>query len=170
MSLVSRKYEKGRLVTRFCGVRVWRSAKDPDLSEQSQLLRRELLMMADVANIPPARGFARDQSFLAYAVVLPFPILRIEPSSSIAFSVSSTIDMLMSGHLRRMSFLVTLPSVDENTARILSALPILALITPSTLDSSSRYAFKTMPSMYATNGFASFAFSCHRSELVRNAS
>ena len=38
MSLISRKYEKGRLVTRFCGVRVCRSADEPGLSLQAQLL------------------------------------------------------------------------------------------------------------------------------------
>ena len=34
MKLFEQKVEKGRLVTRLCGVRVWRSAREPDLSEQ----------------------------------------------------------------------------------------------------------------------------------------
>ena len=75
MSLVSRKYEKGRLVTRFCGVRVWRSADEPALSLQAQLLRRELLTAADVGNMPPARGYARDVQLAG--VVLLKEVLRV---------------------------------------------------------------------------------------------
>ena len=75
MKLFEQKVEKGRLVTRLCGVRVWRSAREPDLSEQAQLLRRELLMMADVAKIPPARGFARDVQLVGVALLKE--ILRV---------------------------------------------------------------------------------------------
>ena len=75
MSLISRKYEKGRLVTRFCGVRVCRSADEPGLSLQAQLLRRELLTMADVGNMPPARGYARDVQLAG--VVLLKEVLRV---------------------------------------------------------------------------------------------
>ena len=75
MSLLTRKYEKGRLVTRFCGVRVWRAADEPGLSLQSQLLRRELLMAADVSNMPPAHGYARDVQLAG--VVLLKEVLRV---------------------------------------------------------------------------------------------
>ena len=75
MSLFSRKYEKGRLVTRLCGVRVWRSAEEPALSLQAQLLRRELLTAADVGNMPPARGYARDVQLAG--VVLLKEVLRV---------------------------------------------------------------------------------------------
>lgn len=53
------KYEKGKYVTRLLGLRVWKSP-EPALSVQASLLRRELLTMADVGNMPPARGMARD--------------------------------------------------------------------------------------------------------------
>ena len=56
MSILEQKYEKGRLVTRLCGLRVWRSATEPALSVQAQLLRRELLTAADVANMPPLQA------------------------------------------------------------------------------------------------------------------
>ncbi len=75
MSLVSQTYEKGRLVTRLCGLRVWRSGDEPALSVQAQLLRRELLTAADVGNMPPARGYARDVQLAG--VVLLKEVLRV---------------------------------------------------------------------------------------------
>ena len=69
MSLISRKREKGRLVTRFCGIRVWRSAEEPGLSVQSAMLRRELLTAADIGEMPPARGFARDVQLAGVALL-----------------------------------------------------------------------------------------------------
>ena len=75
MKLFEQKVEKGRLVTRLCGVRVWRSAKEPALSIQAQLLRRELLTAADVGNMPPARGYARDVQLAG--VVLLKEVVRV---------------------------------------------------------------------------------------------
>lgn len=75
MSLLERRYEKGQLVTRLCGLRVWRSAKEPGLSLQSQLLRRELLTAADIGNMPPARGYSRDVQLAG--VVLLKEVLRV---------------------------------------------------------------------------------------------
>ena len=75
MSLFVRRYEKGRLVTRFCGMRVWRAAEEPGLSLQAQLLRRELLATTDVGNAPPARGYARDVQLAG--VVLLKEVLRV---------------------------------------------------------------------------------------------
>ena len=75
MSLFEQRYEKGRVVTRLCGVRVWRSATEPPLSMQAALLRRELLTAADVGNMPPARGYARDVQLTG--VVLLKEVLRV---------------------------------------------------------------------------------------------
>ena len=75
MSLFVRRYEKGRLVTRFCGMRVWRAVEEPGLSLQAQLLRRELLATTDVGNAPPARGYARDVQLAG--VVLLKEVLRV---------------------------------------------------------------------------------------------
>lgn len=58
MRALTTKREKGRLVTRLFGVKVWKSG-EPALSTQSSLLRRELLSMADISEMPPARGMAR---------------------------------------------------------------------------------------------------------------
>ncbi len=75
MSLIEQRCEKGRVVTRFCGVRVWRSATEPPLSMQAAMLRRELLTAADVGNMPPARGYARDVQLAG--VVLLKEVLRV---------------------------------------------------------------------------------------------
>ncbi len=74
MRLLETKLEKGRLVTRFCGVCVRRRA-EPGLDVQSQLLRRELLMVADIGNMPPARGMARDVQLAG--LVLLKEVLRV---------------------------------------------------------------------------------------------
>ena len=75
MSLIEQRCEKGRVVTRFCGVRVWRSATEPPLSMQAAMLRRELLTAADVGDMPPARGYARDVQLAG--VVLLKEVLRV---------------------------------------------------------------------------------------------
>ena len=59
MRFLETKFERGKYVTRLLGLRVWKSP-EPELSVQASLLRRELLTMADVGNMPPARGMARD--------------------------------------------------------------------------------------------------------------
>ena len=89
------------------------------------------------------------QSLRTYAAARPPPTLRINPSSSIDFRTISTIAVLISGHLIRISFLVTLPSVEFTTDRMRSDLLIRAVTRPSTRDSSSRYAFKIIPNVYS---------------------
>ena len=59
MKLLQTRFEKGKYVTRLCGVRIWKRPEE-ELSEQASLLRRELLSVADVSKMPPARGMARD--------------------------------------------------------------------------------------------------------------
>ena len=68
------KFEKGKYVTRILGVRV-RKSPEPALSVQASLLRRELLTMADVGNMPPARGMARDVQLAG--LVLLREVLRV---------------------------------------------------------------------------------------------
>ena len=68
MKLLETKFEKGKYVTRLCGVRIWKRP-EAQLSEQSALLRRELLTMADVGNMPPARGMARDVQLAGIALL-----------------------------------------------------------------------------------------------------
>ena len=68
------KLEKGKYVTRFCGVRIWKRP-EAALCEQAALLRRELLTMADVGNMPPARGMARDVQLAG--LVLLKEVLRV---------------------------------------------------------------------------------------------
>ena len=75
MSILKQSFEKGRLVTRLFGIKIRRSAKEPALSVQAQLLRRELLTTADVGNMPPARGYARDVQLAG--VVLLKEVLRV---------------------------------------------------------------------------------------------
>jgi len=74
MKLLQTRIEKGKFVTRLCGVRIWKRA-EARLSEQSALLRRELLTMADVGNMPPARGMARDVQLAG--LVLLKEVLRV---------------------------------------------------------------------------------------------
>ena len=74
MRLLETKFEKGKYVTRLCGVRIWKRP-ERQLSEQSELLRRELLTMADVGNMPPARGMARDVQLAG--VILLREVLRV---------------------------------------------------------------------------------------------
>ena len=74
MRLLVTKMEKGKRVTRFCGICV-RRRPEPDLSEQAQLLRRELLTIADVGRMPPARGMARDVQVAG--LVLLKEVLRV---------------------------------------------------------------------------------------------
>ena len=74
MRLLSTRIEHGKQVTRFCGIKV-RKRGEPGLSVQAALLRRELLTMADVANMPPARGVRRDVQ-LAGLVILR-EVLRV---------------------------------------------------------------------------------------------
>lgn len=74
MSVLSTKYEKGKYVTRLFGMRVWKRA-EPALSVQASLLRRELLTAADVGNMPPARGMARDVQLAG--IVLLREVLRV---------------------------------------------------------------------------------------------
>ena len=74
MKLLETKFEKGKYVTRLCGLRIWKRP-EAQLSEQAALLRRELLTMADVGNMPPARGMARDVQLAG--VVLLKEVLRV---------------------------------------------------------------------------------------------
>jgi len=74
MRLLETKFEKGKYVTRLFGVRVWKRP-EPALSAQAALLRRELLTAADIGNMPPARGMARDVQLAG--VVLLKEILRV---------------------------------------------------------------------------------------------
>ena len=74
MKLLETKFEKGKYVTRLCGIRIWKRP-EAQLSEQSALLRRELLTMADVGSMPPARGMARDVQLAG--IVLLKEILRV---------------------------------------------------------------------------------------------
>ncbi len=74
MKLLQTRLEKGRYVTRLLGVRILKRP-EPSLSVQSALLRRELLTMADVGNMPPARGMARDVQLAG--LVLLKEVLRV---------------------------------------------------------------------------------------------
>ena len=74
MKLLETKFEKGKYVTRLCGIRIWKRPEE-QLSEQSALLRRELLTMADVGRMPPARGMARDVQLAG--IILLREVLRI---------------------------------------------------------------------------------------------
>lgn len=74
MRFLETKLEKGKMVTRLCGIRI-RKRPEPGLDVQSQLLRRELLTMADVGNMPPARGMARDVQLAG--LVLLREVLRV---------------------------------------------------------------------------------------------
>lgn len=74
MKLLQTRIEKGKFVTRLCGVRIWKR-REAQLSEQSALLRRELLTMADIGNMPPARGMARDVQLAG--LVLLKEVLRV---------------------------------------------------------------------------------------------
>ena len=74
MKFIETKFEKGKYVTRLLGLRVWKSP-EPTLSVQASLLRRELLTMADVGNMPPARGMARDVQLAG--LVLLREVLRV---------------------------------------------------------------------------------------------
>ena len=74
MKLFETKFEKGKYVTRLCGIRVWKRP-EPGLSIQSGLLRRELLATADIGNMPPARGMARDVQLAG--MVLLREVLRV---------------------------------------------------------------------------------------------
>ena len=68
MKFLETKFEKGKYVTRLLGVRI-RKRPEAQLSEQSELLRRELLTMADVGRMPPARGMARDVQLAGVALL-----------------------------------------------------------------------------------------------------
>ena len=68
MKFLETKFEKGKYVTRLLGVRI-RKRPEAHLSEQSELLRRELLTMADVGRMPPARGMARDVQLAGVALL-----------------------------------------------------------------------------------------------------
>ncbi len=59
MKVLQTRVEKGKYVTRLCGIRIWKR-RETALSEQAALLRRELLTMADIGAIPPVRGSARE--------------------------------------------------------------------------------------------------------------
>ena len=74
MKFLETKFEKGKYVTRLCGLRIFKRP-EASLSEQSELLRRELLTMADVGRMPPARGMARDVQLAG--VVLLKEVLRV---------------------------------------------------------------------------------------------
>ena len=74
MKFLETKFEKGKYVTRLCGLRILKRP-EASLSEQSELLRRELLTMADVGRMPPARGMARDVQLAG--VVLLKEVLRV---------------------------------------------------------------------------------------------
>ena len=74
MRFLETKFEKGKYVTRLLGLRV-RKSSEPALSVQASLLRRELLTMADVGNMPPARGMARDVQLAG--LVLLREVLRV---------------------------------------------------------------------------------------------
>ncbi len=74
MKLWQTKMEKGKYVTRLCGIRIWKRP-EAQLSEQAALLRRELLTMADVGAMPPARGMARDVQLAG--LVLLKEVLRV---------------------------------------------------------------------------------------------
>ena len=74
MKLFEQKLEKGKYVTRLCGIRIWKRP-EAQLSEQAALLRRELLTMADVGKMPPARGMARDVQLAG--LVLLREVLRV---------------------------------------------------------------------------------------------
>ena len=74
MRFLETKFEKGKYVTRLFGLRV-RKSPEPALSVQASLLRRELLTMADVGNMPPARGMARDVQLAG--LVLLREVLRV---------------------------------------------------------------------------------------------
>ena len=60
MKLLETRFEKGRYVTRLFGIKIRKSAAEPDLSLQASLLRRELLTVSDVSKAPLAKGMARD--------------------------------------------------------------------------------------------------------------
>lgn len=68
MKFIETRLEKGKRVTRFCGIRILRR-NDLRLSGELDFLRRELLTLGDVGNMPPARGMARDVQ-LAGAILL----------------------------------------------------------------------------------------------------
>lgn len=74
MKLLQTRLEKGKYVTRLLGIRILKRP-EPSLSVQSALLRRELLTMADVGNMPPARGMARDVQLAG--LVLLKEVLRV---------------------------------------------------------------------------------------------
>lgn len=74
MRLLETKLEKGRMITRLCGICI-RKREEPGLDVQAQLLRRELLTMADIGNMPPARGMARDVQVAG--LVLLKEVLRV---------------------------------------------------------------------------------------------
>lgn len=74
MRLLETKLEKGKMITRLCGICI-RKREEPGLDVQAQLLRRELLTMADIGNMPPARGMARDVQVAG--LVLLKEVLRV---------------------------------------------------------------------------------------------
>lgn len=74
MRLLTRRYEKGRLVTRFCGIPVKKQSR-VELTENEKALRREFLSMADIAEMPPAHGAARDVQLAG--LVLLREVMRI---------------------------------------------------------------------------------------------
>ncbi len=74
MGLLRTSFEKGKYVTRFCGIPV-RKRREPSFPEQLALLRRELLTVVDVGNVPPARGMARDMQLAG--LVIAKEVIRV---------------------------------------------------------------------------------------------
>ena len=74
MKFLETRMEHGKYVTRLLGIRI-RKRPEAQLSEQSALLRRELLTMADVGRMPPPRGMARDVQMAG--MVLLREVLRV---------------------------------------------------------------------------------------------
>lgn len=74
MRFVETKQEKGKVVTRLCGIRIAKR-EEPGLSVQTALLRRELLTGFDIGRMPPARGMARDVQMAG--IVLLKEVLRV---------------------------------------------------------------------------------------------
>ena len=75
MKFLETKFEKGRYVTRLLGMKIRKSAAEPELSLQTSLLRRELLTTVDIGKAPLARGMARDVQLAG--IVLLKEVLRV---------------------------------------------------------------------------------------------
>ncbi len=75
MKFLETKFEKGRYVTRLLGMKIRKSAAEPELSLQASLLRRELLTTVDIGKAPLARGMARDVQLAG--IVLLKEVLRV---------------------------------------------------------------------------------------------